>query len=104
MLRLAPSASRSMRAGDGHDARVGVDGKASAVVVLQAVGDRVGGGIGVAGRGGDADAVPLDRVLVHRVGRGVGVADRAHVELVDVVDLDGEDLVGEEPSAKWRGP
>ena len=44
------------RAGHGHDARVGVDGEASAVVVRQAVGDRVGGGVRVAGRGRDAHA------------------------------------------------
>ena len=50
---------------------------APAVVVLQAVGDRVGGGIGVAGRGGDADRGAVGRVLVDGVGRGVGVGDRA---------------------------
>jgi len=39
---------------DGHHARVGVDREASAVVGLQAVGDRVGGGIGVGRRGRNA--------------------------------------------------
>ena len=50
--------------GHRHDARVGVDGEASAVVVLQAVGDRIVRGIGVAGRGGYADRRADDRVLI----------------------------------------
>ena len=49
------------RAGHGHHAGVGVDGKPAAVVVLQAVGDRVVGGIRVTGRGGDADGGPGQR-------------------------------------------
>ena len=39
------------------------------------------------------DLVPTGGVLIHRVGRGVAVGDRADVELVQVVDVDGEDLV-----------
>ena len=65
------AASRSMRAGHGHDAGVGVDGKPPAGVVRQAVGDRVGRGVGVAGRGVMPTRGAVGRVLVDRVGRGV---------------------------------
>ena len=47
------------RAGHGDDARVGVDGKTAAGVVVQGVGDRVVRGIRVAGRGVMPTAVPL---------------------------------------------
>ena len=86
--------------GHGDDARVGIDGEASAVVVLQAVGDRIVRGIGVAGRGGDADRGADDRVLIDRIGRGVAVGDRADVEFVQVVDRDREHLVGERAVAR----
>ena len=88
------------RAGDGHDARVGVDGKASAGVVLQAVGDRVGGRIGVAGGGGDPDDRAVGRVFVHRVGRGVGVGDRADSNSSTSLMVIGEDRSVNEPSAE----
>ena len=86
--------------GHGHHARVGVDGEPAAVVVLQAVGDRVVRGIGVAGRRGHADRRADDRVFVHRIGRGVTVGDRTDVELVQVVDVDREHLVGERTVAR----
>ena len=55
--------------------------------------------------GRHADGGADDRVLGHRVGRRVGVADRADVELVDVVDIDGERLVGEaNRRCWWPGP
>ena len=86
--------------GHGDDARVGIDGEPSAVVVLQAVGDRVVRGIGVAGAGRDAHRRADDRVLVHRIGRGVTVGDRPDVELVQVVDVDRKHLVGERTVAR----
>ena len=69
----AVSRSSSCRGHRDH-ARVGVDREPAAGVVVQRVGDRVGGGIRVAGHGRDADRRAVGRVLVDRVGRGVAVA------------------------------
>ena len=80
---------------DRHDAGRGVDGKQTARVVVQDVGNRVGGGVRIAGQARHADRGTDRGVFSHRIGRGVGVGDGAHVELVDVVDRDGEHLVGE---------
>ena len=51
---------------DGDHAGITVDGEPSAGVVVQAVGDRIVGGIGVAGAGRDAHRRADDRVLGHR--------------------------------------
>ena len=74
-------------AGDGHDARVGVDGKQAAGIVVERVGDRVGH-VGIGGQAGHADRGADNRILGHRVGAGIRVGDGAGVELVDVIDRD----------------
>ena len=61
---------------DGDHAGVTVDGEPAARVVVQGIGDRVGGGIGVAGTGRDAHRCADDRVFGHRIGRRVDVRDR----------------------------
>ena len=95
MLRLAPSASRSIAAGHRDHAGAGVDREPAAVVVLQRIGDRVVGRIVITGRRGDADHRADCGVLVDRVGRRISIGHRADIELVDIVDVDREYLVGE---------
>src|SRR4029079_687679 len=77
---------------DSHHARGAVDLEAAAGVVVQRVGDSVVGGVVVLGEGRDAHDRAHGRVLVDRVGRGVVVDRGGDVELVDVVDPDGEHL------------
>ena len=66
--------SESRAAGHGDHARVGVDREPAAGVVVQRVGDRVVGGIGVGGAGRDADGRADDGVFGHRLAAGVGIA------------------------------
>ena len=54
MFRVGPSGLSIDRAGHGHHTGVGVDGKPAAVVILQGVGDRVVGGVRIAGTGRDS--------------------------------------------------
>ena len=57
----------------GDRSRCRVDGKTAASIVRQAIGNRVGGGISVAGRGGHADQAAKCRGFVDAVGGGVAV-------------------------------
>ncbi len=66
-----------------------VDGKTSAGIIVQRVGDRVGRGIGITGLGGNADRVANVGVLGDVVGQ-VTVGDGRDVELIDIVQGDGE--------------
>ena len=68
---VAVSASRA--AGDGDDARVGIDRKQSARIIVEAVADRIGA-VRIGGIGRDADRGADDGVFIDRVGRGIGVA------------------------------
>ena len=78
---------------DADDAGAGVDLEGAAGVVDQRVGDGVVGGVGVGGVGGDPDQGAGGGVLADCIGRAAIVGRRRGVELVDVVDGDGE-LVG----------
>ena len=69
---------------------------------MQRVGDRVGRGVGIAGRGRDPDDRADRRVFVHFVGRAVDIGHRSDVEFIDIVDVDREDLVGERSIALSR--
>ncbi|MNB95908.1 hypothetical protein D3C75_430970 [compost metagenome] len=81
--------------GDGDHTGGGIDGKQAAGIAGQAVGDGIGGGVGVAGKGGDADQGADGDVLVDGIGGGVGVGRGSDIELVDIVDGDGEGLLVE---------
>ncbi len=52
-------------------ASVGIDGKIAAIIVDEAVGDGIVGGIGIASAGGDADQCPDSHVLVHALTAGL---------------------------------
>ena len=91
---LAGLAVEGRCVGDGDDAGRGVYGERACAPSLDAVGHRVGGRVGVAGRGGDPDGLAVGDVLGHGVGRGVGVGRRGDVGLVDVGQGEREGLVG----------
>ena len=74
-----------------HAARA-VNRKATASIVVQAVGHGVGGAVRVRGEGGDAHDRAVGGVFSNGVGGGVGVADRADGKFVGVVDGDGHRL------------
>ena len=52
---------------------IGVDCEASACVVIQAIGDRVGGGVRIAGEGHDSNRGPVGRVFGNLIGGRVDV-------------------------------
>ncbi len=81
--------------GHGDHAGVGVDGEPPAGGVVQRVGDRVVGRIGIGSQRRDADHGAIGGVLIHRVGRQVAVGHSPDIEFVDIVDVDVEALVGE---------
>ena len=66
------------------DDAVAVDREAATGIVVERVGDGVGGGIGVGRVGLDADRGADSDVLAGRIRGAVGIADRADIELVDV--------------------
>ncbi len=74
--------------GHRHDARGSVDREPSTGVIIQRVGDRVVGRIGIGCQSGHANHGAVGRILVDRVGCRVAVGDRTDVEFVDVVDVD----------------
>ena len=61
----------------------------------QAVGDRIVGGIRIEASAVMPTAVPIGRVFVHFVLRRRHRCGIADIELIDIVDVDREDLVGE---------
>ena len=77
--------------GDGDHTRVGIDGKASAGVVIEAVADRVRC-VGISRQSRDANGGSVSGILRDRVGAAVVVRDRADVGLVGIAQIDGEGL------------
>ena len=67
---------------------VTVDREPTTGIVVQRVGDRVVGGVGVASQSGHADRRAVGGVFVNGVGRGVAVGDRSDVEFINVIDVD----------------
>ena len=90
------------RTGHRHHPGRAVDREAATSADVQAVGNGVGGGIRIGGRGGDAHQRAHRSVLRHAVGRRIGVADRTHVELVHVTQGNGEGLGAEAAVGRGR--
>ena len=77
--------------GHGDHAGAAVDRESSAGVIVQRVGDRVVGRVGVGGQGRHTDHRAVGGVFIDRVGGRVTVGDRSDVEFIDIVDRDRED-------------
>ncbi len=92
MLRFAPKVSRLMAAAV-MTTPVLHRSKIATIIVDEAVGDGIVGGIGIASAGGDADQCPNSHVLVHGIGSKIGIAHGTRVELIDIVDGDRKVLV-----------
>ncbi len=95
VVRSGGFAIQQRTIGHGHDTGAGVDGEASRGVVVQRVGDRIGGGVRVGSEGSDANDGAIGRVLVDGVGRGIRIADGRDVEFIDIVQGDRVTLLAE---------
>ncbi len=77
-----------------HHTRVGIDRKASAIIVEERVSDGIGSAIGIGRRRGNSDDRSHGRVFIDCIGSGIGVGNGTHIELIHIVDADRKVLVG----------
>ena len=79
---------------DRHQTCDTVNGKPSARITVQGVGDRIGRRIRIGRKGGDADCRPDGCVFRNRVRRHIRICHSSRIEFIQIVDRDCECGVG----------
>ena len=78
------------RAIDCHDTRGGMDGEQATGAIVERIGDRVVGCVGISSCDCNAYGGADGRIFCYGVGGSVAIADGTHVEFIDIVEIDGK--------------
>ncbi len=85
---MKPQGLTVQRSRRGDNTRVGINRKVATVVIEEAVGYRIGCGIGIIGRCRDSDNRPDGHILINRIGRTVRICRGRNREFIGVDDGD----------------